>query len=322
MFSKEKIILEAQKAIRIEAQAIAALEQYVQEAFVQAVEWMYATTGKIVICGIGKSALIAQKIVATLNSTGTVAAFLHAADAIHGDIGLVQNDDVVIIISKSGESPEIKTILPLIKNRGNKTIALCGFDQSYLAKQADVFINTYVAQEACPNNLAPTSSTSAQMVMGDALAVVLIQLKHFSSEDFAKVHPGGNLGKKLYTKVKDLIIHNALPKVQLDSSIRAIILEISSKRLGATVVVDDTDAIKGIITDGDIRRMLEKYADVDPLKAQDILNPQAKSIDSEALAVEALKIIQEQNISQLIVTHQGQYCGMLHLHDLIREGII
>jgi len=274
-----------------------------------------------VITGIGKSAIIAQKIVATMNSTGTPALFMHAADAIHGDLGMIQPDDVVILISKSGESPEIKALLPFIKNFGNKVIAICGNVTSYLATHADIFINTTIDAEACPNNLAPTTSTTAQMVMGDALAVSLLQLKGFSDRDFAKFHPGGNLGKRLYLKVKDLSSKNAQPQVNANASLREIIIEISGKYLGATAVIEN-DQLLGIITDGDLRRMLETQENPTSLLAKDICSKNPKSIEASELAVQALELMRQKDITQLIVTENGVYAGMIHLHDLVREGLI
>lgn len=322
MFSEEQIKQQAVESIALQAKSIAALKAFVQDDFVKSVQVIHRSTGRFVVSGIGKSAIIAQKIVATLNSTGTPALFLHAADAIHGDLGMVQEGDVVMIISKSGESPEIKLLLPLIKNFGNTLIALSGNASSYLATHADLFINTTVEKEACPNNLAPTTSTTAQMVMGDALAVCLLQMKGFGEQDFARFHPGGSLGKKLYLRVKDIIGLNEKPKVEPDSTIRQIIVEISGKRLGATAVVDEQGQLKGIITDGDIRRMLQQYDDVDPLRARDILSPDPKCIGLDELAVHALELMRRHDITQLIVTDNGTYAGMLHLHDLVREGIV
>lgn len=322
MFSKDQVVQQAKQSIELQATSIAALSPYINDAFVSAVQAIYECKGRFVISGIGKSAIVAQKIVATMNSTGTAALYMHAADAIHGDLGMIQPDDVVMIISKSGESPEIKLLLPLVKNFGNTVIALCGNQDAYLATQAHIFVNSTVAKEACPNNLAPTTSTTAQMVMGDALAICLLSLKGFSAKDFAKYHPGGSLGKRMYLRVADLIKLNEKPQVSLESNIREIILEISGKRLGATAVLAADESILGIITDGDIRRMLQQYQDVDPLRARDIYSADSKSIEQEELAVQALELMRQYDITQLIVTHQGAYVGMLHLHDLIREGII
>ncbi len=322
MFSKDQVLKQAVESIQLQAASIAVLETFVNDEFAKAINLIYQCKGRFVISGIGKSAIIAQKIVATMNSTGTAALYMHAADAIHGDLGMIQSDDVVMIISKSGESPEIKLLVPLVKNFGNTVIALCGNASSFLATQSDIFINCTVAKEACPNNLAPTTSTTAQMVMGDALAICLLKLKGFTDKDFARYHPGGNLGKRMYLRVQDLIKMNEVPKVNLDSTIREIIVEISGKRLGATAVVDAENKLMGIITDGDIRRMLQLYNDVDPLRAKDIFSANPKSIEQNELAVIALEEMRSNDITQLLVTQQGQYVGMLHLHDLIREGII
>lgn len=308
--------------MEMEAQALMGLKTYINDAFAKAVEIIHGLKGRVVVTGIGKSAVIAQKIVATFNSTGTPALFMHAADAIHGDLGMIQPDDAVIIISKSGESPEIKVLIPFIKNFGNPVIALCGNAQSYLATHADIFVNSTVDKEACPNNLAPTTSTTAQLVMGDALAVCLLNLKGFSSKDFARFHPGGALGKRLYLRVTDLSKINEKPMVKPDSSLREIIYEISSKRLGATAVVDDKGKLQGIITDGDIRRMLEKNESPAGLKAKDISTTAPKSIEEGELAVAALELMRTHDITQLVVTRDGKYAGMLHLHDLVREGLI
>ncbi|MBZ0099256.1 MAG: KpsF/GutQ family sugar-phosphate isomerase [Taibaiella sp.] len=322
MFSEEDIRKQAIETIELQAEAIATLQEYVNTAFVDVVKLIHHSVGRVVITGIGKSAVIAQKIVATLNSTGTPALFMHAADAIHGDLGMIQPDDVAIIISKSGSSPEIKVLVPFIKNFGNPVVAICGNEQSYLATNADYFINTTVAKEACPNNLAPTTSTTAQMVMGDALAVCLLSMKGFSAQDFARFHPGGALGKRLYLRVGDLSKQNQSPKVHISAGIKEIIYEISSKRLGATAVVDDAGMLMGIVTDGDIRRMLEKHDNTSLLTAKDILTPSPKTIDEQELAVEALELIRQFNISQVVVTNKGKYSGFVHLHDLVREGLI
>lgn len=322
MFSEEDIRKQAIETIELQAEAVATLQEYVNTAFIDVVKLVHHSVGRVVITGIGKSAVIAQKMVATLNSTGTPALFMHAADAIHGDLGMVQPDDVVMIISKSGSSPEIKVLVPFIKNFGNPVVAICGNEQSYLATHADYFINTTVAKEACPNNLAPTTSTTAQLVMGDALAVCLLSMKGFSAEDFARFHPGGALGKRLYLRVGDLSKQNQSPRVHSGAGIKEIIYEISSKRLGATAVVDDAGMLMGIVTDGDIRRMLEKHDNTSGLTAKDILTPSPKTIDEQELAVEALELIRNHNISQVVVTNNGKYSGFVHLHDLVREGLI
>lgn len=316
------IIQKGKEVIALEYEAIRGLADVVNEDFEKAVQLIHNSKGRLVITGIGKSAIIAQKIVATMNSTGTPALYMHAADAIHGDLGMILEDDVVMIISKSGESGEIKALVPLVKNFGNPIIALCGAAHSYLATNAHLFLNTTVSKEACPNNLAPTTSTTAQMVMGDALSVCLLELKGFSSSDFAKFHPGGALGKRLYLTVNDLMRNNEVPKVAPDADIRSIIIEISGKRLGATAVIDEHNILLGIITDGDLRRMLEKATDVSNANAQKIMTTQPKQIDRDSLAVNALQIMKTNNISQLPVLQEGQYVGMIHIHDLLREGII
>ena len=312
----------ALRTIELESQSISGLAQFINADFEKAVSVIADNKGRLVISGIGKSAVIAQKIVATLNSTGTPSMFMHAADAIHGDLGIVQQDDVVMIISKSGESPEIKVLVPLIKNFRNVLIGMVGSIDSYLAKQSDFILNTTVEQEACPNNLAPTSSTTAQLVMGDALAVALMEMKGFTSDDFAKFHPGGTLGKKLYLRVADLYVKNEKPKLMQDASLKEIIFEISSKRLGATAIVDANDKLLGIITDGDLRRMLEKRISLESIKAADIMTATPKSISADNLAVDALDQMRKKAITQLVVTDSGKYLGFIHLHDLIREGLI
>lgn len=309
--------------IEQEANSIANLKNFINDAFENAVNTIHNSGGRIVISGIGKSAIIAQKIVATLNSTGTPSLFMHAADAIHGDLGMIQKKDVVIILSKSGESAEIKVLVPLIKNSGNTLIAIAGSSVSFLAKNADIFLNTTVSKEACPNNLAPTSSTTAQMVMGDALAVCLMQLNGFDSDDFAKFHPGGNLGKRLYLRVDDIYKMNARPFVKENFGFKDIIMEISNGRLGTTAVLDDNNKLIGIISDGDIRRLLEKTDDIKTLSASDIFIKNPKRILNTALAVDALEKMNKYTITQLIVVDdEDNYLGIIHLHDLIREGII
>lgn len=322
MFPKEDVIKQALATIDMEATSVEKLKYYVDDSFVKVVELIHSSNGRVVITGIGKSAIIAQKIVATLNSTGTPALFMHAADAIHGDLGMIQEHDVVIIISKSGESPEIKVLIPFIKNFGNTVVALCGNEQSYLAKNAHYLINSTVSQEACPNNLAPTTSTTAQLVMGDALAVCLLSLKGFTAEDFARFHPGGALGKRMYLRVSDLSKANERPSVNEHASLKEIIYEISSKRLGATVVTNDNGDLLGIITDGNIRRMLENHSNTDDLKASDIFTENPKTIEESELAATALEMIRKHNITQIVVVNEGKYAGMVHLHDLIREGLI
>lgn len=311
----------AVKTLEIEAESVRQLGQFIDEGFESCVNWILKSKGRVVVSGVGKSAIIGQKIVATLNSTGTPSIFMHAADAIHGDLGIVQRDDIIILISKSGDTSEIKVLVPLIKNWGNKLIAMTGNPSSYLGKQADVVLNTWVAKEACPNNLAPTSSSTAQLAMGDALAVCLLDARGFSSKDFAKYHPGGSLGKRLYLKVKDLYPSNTSPKVSRNTDLKKVILEITSNRLGAAAVVDSEKLI-GIVTDGDLRRMLLDNRSIEGLKASDIMSPNPKSAEKDTLAIDALAIMKEHNISQLLITDKGKYVGMVHLHDIIKEGIL
>jgi arabinose-5-phosphate isomerase len=315
------IIATAKNTILTESNAIANLANFIDTNFENTVKLIYNSKGRVIVTGIGKSANIATKIVATFNSTGTPAVFMHAADAIHGDLGNVLQDDVVICISKSGNTPEIKVLLPLIKNYGNKIIAITGNMDSFLGKNADFTLNTFVEKEACPNNLAPTTSTTAQLVMGDALAVCLLELKDFSSSDFAKYHPGGALGKRLYLRVSDLIINNDMPQVTENDSVVKVIVEISEKRLGVTAVVKDSKII-GIITDGDIRRMLTKSTDINHLTAKDIMSKNPKTIHEDAMAIDALERMETNSITQILVTNQDDnYIGVVHLHDLIKEGI-
>ena len=309
------------KTLEIESKAISNLKSYIDDSFVKSVQYIHKSKGRVVVTGIGKSAIIGQKIVATFNSTGTPSIFMHAADAIHGDLGIIQKDDVIICISKSGDTPEIKILVPLLKSWGNKLIAIVGNPESYLGVSCDVTLNTFVSKEACPNNLAPTSSSAAQLAMGDALAVCLLDLKGFSSKDFAKYHPGGALGKKLYLKVSDIIPHNERPSVSGEDDLKKVIFEISSKRLGAAAVIDK-NKLKGIITDGDLRRMLLTGKSIENMKARDIMSAKAKSVEKDTMAVDALDLMKLHNISQLIITDKGKYVGMVHLHDLIKEGIL
>jgi arabinose-5-phosphate isomerase len=318
--SESSIIDIAKQTIITESNAIANLINYVGASFENSVKLIHNSTGRLIVTGIGKSAIVANKIVATLNSTGTPSVFMHAADAIHGDLGIVQKDDVIICISNSGNTPEIKVLVPLIKNYGNKIIAITGNTDSFLGQEADYVLSSYVEKEACPNNLAPTSSTTAQMVIGDALAVCLLNLNDFSSKDFAKYHPGGALGKKLYLRVSDLIAKNEKPQVTSTSSVNDVIIEISQKRLGATAVLENKKIV-GIITDGDIRRMLKNSNDFSTLIASDIMGSEPKTITSDAMAVDVLEIMESNNISQILVTENGIYAGVVHLHDLIKEGI-
>ena len=311
----------AKSTILIESNAIANLVNLIDDNFEASVKYILNIKGRVIVTGIGKSANIATKIVATFNSTGTPAIFMHAADAIHGDLGTVQNNDVVICISKSGNTPEIKVLVPLIQNYGNKIIAITGNTDSFLGTNADFTLNTYVNKEACPNNLAPTTSTTAQLVMGDALAVCLLKLKGFSSTDFAKYHPGGALGKRLFLRVSDLIKNNEIPKVDKKSNISKVIIEITEKRLGVTAVVED-DQIVGIITDGDIRRMLTKSTDISTMFASDIMSKNPKTISIDAMAIDALETLETNDITQILVTNNSnEYLGVVHLHDLIKEGI-
>jgi arabinose-5-phosphate isomerase len=321
--TRGKNIIELGKnTVRMEAAAIAALEQLMDHQFEKAVELLFSCKGRIIVSGIGKSAIIAQKIVATFNSTGTPAVFLHAADAIHGDLGMVQEQDVVLIVSKSGESPEVKVLLSLIRGFGNPLISIVGNLQSVLARQSDIVLNASVSQEACMNNLAPTSSTTAQLVMGDALAVTLMELRGFGSEEFARFHPGGTLGKKLYLRVQDVYIHNEKPQVSVDTSLREVIIEITSRRLGAAAVINAEGELLGIITDGDLRRMLEKKGMMEGLTAGDIMTTRPKTVEADALAIEALDLMREHDITRLVVTNGRFYLGFVDLNNLIREGII
>jgi len=316
-----KILESAIRTFQIERDALDAIIPLLNEAFEKAVETILQSTGRVVITGIGKSAIIANKIVATMNSTGTPAIFMHAADAIHGDLGTIQNGDTVICISKSGNTPEIKVLVPLIKRGQNSLIAITGNPDSFLAQKADYVLNTYVAKEACPNNLAPTTSTTAQLVMGDALSICLLELKDFGSKDFAQYHPGGALGKKLYLRVADLVKNNATPMVAPNSMVKEVIVEISEKLLGAVAVVDESKIV-GIVTDGDIRRMLNKHDNIAALTAKDIMSHSPKTISQDAMAVEALKIMQENHITQLLAVHENNYVGIVHLHNLIQEGLV
>ncbi|GDX43450.1 MAG: SIS domain-containing protein [Bacteroidota bacterium] len=312
----------ARRTLELEAQAVSDLAASIQPSFEETIHVLNDMKGRLVISGIGKSAIVGQKIVATLNSTGTPSIFMHAADAIHGDLGMIQHDDVVMIISKSGESPEIKMLITLIKNLGNTLIGMVGNMSSILAASSNYILNTTVSQEACPNNLAPTASTTAQMAMGDAVAVSLMELKGFTADDFAKFHPGGTLGKKLYLRVQDLSKLNEKPAVGPDSNIRQVIVEMTKKRLGLTAVTDDAAKLVGVITDGDLRRMLEKDIDIEHKKAKDIMSRQPKTIAPDALAVDALDRMRKNNITQLIVKTGEEYTGVIHLHDLIKEGLV
>lgn len=320
MKKNESIIELACQIIENEAAAILGLKRQINDDFQNTVELLLENKGNLVFTGIGKSAIIAQKIVATLNSTGTTAVFMHAADAIHGDLGIVREGDIVVVLSKSGETPEIKVLVPLIKLRGNRIVAMVGNPQSYLAQQADYVLDVSVSDEAMPDSLAPTSSTTAQLVMGDALALILMKCRGFSTEDFAKFHPGGALGKQLYLRVKDLYVHNERPEVGPDDNLTRVIIEMTHKRLGATVVCDG-DRLLGIITDGDLRRMLMNGPDIEHVKASQIMTSNPKTIDDEALVVDALHKMRHNSITQLPVMHEGKYLGIIHLHDILKEGI-
>lgn len=321
MISKENILAIAKKTILSESESITNLQNLLDENFSDATQAIYNSKGRLIVTGIGKSAIIAQKMVATFNSTGTPSMFLHASEAIHGDLGMVQADDIIICISKSGNSPEIKVLVPLLKRFGNTLIAITGNMTSFLAKGSDFVLNTTVEAEACPNNLAPTNSTTAQLVMGDALAVCLMEMRDFKAEDFAIYHPGGALGKKLLLKVKDMLEHTLKPMVSPDSAIKKVIFEISEKRLGVTAVVDQGKVV-GIITDGDIRRMLNERDSFAELTAKDIMTKNPKLIQSTAMVVDALNILEDFSITQLIVVDNGEYKGVLHLHDILKEGIV
>ncbi|HRI00155.1 MAG TPA: KpsF/GutQ family sugar-phosphate isomerase [Saprospiraceae bacterium] len=317
-----KIISSAQECINIEQTALQRLQETINLSFAEAVMHLNQCKGRIVITGIGKSAIIAQKIVATFNSTGTQSIYMHAADAIHGDLGMIHNQDVVICISKSGETPEIKALIPLVKNLGSRLQCIVSNLDSTLARQSDDVYYVPIDQEAEPNNLAPTASTTAQLALGDALAVALLSLKGFTAQDFAQYHPGGSLGKQLYLKVSDLSHTHLAPVVMPTDSIRAVILEMTKKRLGATAVCDKENKLKGMITDGDLRRMLDKNENISSLQAQNIMNPNPKTIHADELAIEAFRLMQAHSITQLIVIKDDQYYGMIHLHDLIKEGFI
>lgn len=312
----------AKEAIENELQSLKVLPNYIQDDFIKAIQKILQSSGRVVLTGIGKSAIIAQKISATLNSTGQPALFMHAADAIHGDLGMIQKDDVIIAISKSGNTPEIKSLAPLLKQFGNTLIAIVGNLESELAKMADLVIDTTVDKEACPNNLAPTTSTTAQLIMGDAIAVALLQLRNFSGQDFSKYHPGGALGKKLYLKCEEIAAKNQKPHVSPDSHWKDIVVNISENRLGATAVLNNNQEIIGIITDGDIRRMLNKFENLQNITATDFMSTNPLTISSDAMATEAATIMQDKKITQLIVTKNNQYFGFIHLHDLYSEGII
>jgi len=319
--NKIDIKMVAKETFALEAQNVLALSDRINDDFIQVVQSILTLEGRVIITGIGKSAIIAQKIVATLNSTGTPSIFMHAADAIHGDLGIIQKNDLIIAISKSGNTPEIKVLIPFLKQTNNTLVAIVGNLNSYLAEQANYVLDTTITKEACPNNLAPTTSTTVQLAMGDAIAVCLQTIRQFTDQDFAKYHPGGALGKQLYLKVGDLSDHNGLPYVSVDTDLRKILISITEFRLGATIVLQE-NKISGIITDGDIRRMLEKHGDLTQLTAKDIMSVNPKTIEKEELAVNALHMMRQNSISQLVVTDLGLYAGIIHLQDILKEGII
>ena len=321
MISENQILKLAKKTIKEESKSVENLVNFIDKDFVKSIKLIYSSKGRVVVTGIGKSAIIANKLVATLNSTGTPSIFMHAADAIHGDLGIIQKSDVVICISKSGNTPEIKVLVPLLKTSGNSLIAIVGDKNSLLAQQANLVLNTWVRKEACPNNLAPTSSSAAQMIMGDALAICLLEHRGFTEKDFARFHPGGSLGKRLYLKVSDVYPKNSIPKVKPNDSIKKIIIEISSNRLGIVAVIDKNILI-GVITDGDVRRMLEKENDFTGIKAKEIMSRKPKTLDKDAMAIEALQLMKKHNITQLAITSKSKLVGFVHLHDLLEEGIL
>ncbi len=317
----ESIRETALQVIDNEANSILGLKELLTEDFDKVVELIYNSSGNVVVSGIGKSANIAQKIVATLNSTGTTAVFMHAADAIHGDLGIIRDNDIVVVVSKSGETPEIKVLIPLIKIRSNKLVAIVGNRDSYLASQADFVLDTTVPREACPNNLAPTSSTTAQLVMGDAMAVALLKMRGFTAQDFARFHPGGALGKRLYLTVGDVCVKNGVPQIRPDDIMTRAIIEISEKMLGAAAVIED-DTLKGIVTDGDLRRMLMRHPNIETVKVSDIMTKNPTTVERTTLVADALNTMQHKKISVLPVMDNGRYVGMIHIHDIIKEGII
>ena len=320
MKKNDAIIELATQIIENESDAIIGLKRQINDDFRDTVDLMLENKGNLVFSGIGKSAIIAQKIVATMNSTGSSAVFMHAADAIHGDLGIIREGDIVVILSKSWETPEIKMLIPLIKLRGNKIVAMVGNPQSYLAQQADHVLDVSVSDEAIPNSLAPTSSTTAQLVMGDVLALILMRCRGFSTDDFAKLHPGGALGKQLYLRVRDLYVKNERPEVGPDDNLTRVIIEMTHKRLGATVVCDG-EQVLGIITDGDLRRMLMNCPDIEHVKASQIMTSDPKTIEEDALVVDALHKMRHNSITQLPVIRDGKYLGIIHLHDILKEGI-
>lgn len=322
MKTEKNIIELAKKVLQDEANAILNIQQFINPDFVDCANAILHSSGRLVVTGIGKSAIIGQKIVATMNSTGTPALFMHAADAIHGDLGMIQTNDIVLCISKSGDTPEIKVLVPLLKRTGNQLIAMVSNTKSYLAKQADFVLNAHVEREACPLNLAPTTSTTVALALGDALAMCLLEMREFTSKDFGKYHPGGSLGKKLYLKVKDIYPNHAIPKVIETANIQSVILEMTSKRLGCTAVVNESDELLGIITDGDLRRMLNRFNDFTNLTAKEIMTVNPKTVSDDDYAVYALELMQSKNITQLVVAEGKKLLGFVHLHDLLKEGLV
>jgi arabinose-5-phosphate isomerase len=322
MKSSSETLATAQRVLEIEAQTLNSLREKLDNQFYEAIKLIYTSKGRVIVTGVGKSANIAQKIVATFNSTGTPSIFMHAADAVHGDLGMLQRDDVLLCLSHSGNTAEIKVLLPLVKSGGNKIVAIVGQKGSFLAQQADYVLHAEITQEACPNNLAPTSSTTAQLAMGDALAVCLLEWRNFTAEDFARFHPGGALGKRLYLRVGDIYPQNERPAVKPDDNLKTVIMEISSKRLGAAVVENEQGGVDGIITDGDLRRLLSRGESLEGIRAKDFMSAGPKTIAPDAMATDALQVMRDKKITQLIVAENGKYLGMLHIHDLNREGLI
>jgi arabinose-5-phosphate isomerase len=320
----DQIKQSALTAIKIELDTVALLRNFIDDTFAECIQLIGNSEGRVIVTGIGKSAIIAQKIVASFNSTGTPAIFMHAADAIHGDLGTIRENDIVLCLSKSGGSPEIKVLIPLIRNLGldTKIIAMVSATDSFLAKNADYIINAYAEREACPNNLAPTASTTAQLVMGDAMMVSLLEYRGFSSKDFALTHPGGALGKQLYLRVSNLYKNNERPVVHLEDKLDKVIMEISSKRLGATAVLDENNRIAGIITDGDLRRMLQKKLNFEEITAKDIMSPSPKTVEEDVLAIDAYTTMKNNKITSLLVVADHEYLGVVHIHDILREGIV
>lgn len=323
MKNKEEILIEtAQSVIDNEAAAVADLAEVIDDSFVKIVSLIYSCRGRLIVSGVGKSAIVANKLVATFISTGTPAAFMHSADAVHGDLGMVEKDDIVLFVSKSGNTSEIKRVVPFVKKMGNTIIAIVSNKDSYLAHQADFVLITPIKNEACPNNLAPTTSTTVQMVMGDAIAMTLCKMRGFSADDFAKIHPGGSLGKRLYMRVEDVFDKSNMPTVSPDEDIQSTIINISSHRLGATVVLSDDGSLCGIITDGDVRRMVEKGIPITSLKAKDIMSSRPKTISMGELAIDAFYMMESNKITSVIVLDNGKYAGLIHIHDIIKEGIV